>query len=208
MDLIAGFFEKNGVPDAVGGSVHERQLQVLAMVQPQPILEPLSEGERIQLGEHRYEVIWVPGHADGHLMLLRADGLAFVGDHVLMKITPNIALWPGLDPNPLKRYLDSLDKVERLNVTRALPGHRDVIEAVPARIADLRAHHATRLDECLQAANGCAAYEVCLQIFPGLRSLDELRMAMVETLSHLEYLVGEGLLEKRGEQLVLYQRSS
>ncbi|MBI4673653.1 MAG: MBL fold metallo-hydrolase [Chloroflexi bacterium] len=207
IDLIARFFESHGMPRAVVETVHERQLQVLAMVQPQPVLSALHQGECVTLGADSYRVVWVPGHADGHLVLHReADGLAFIGDHVLIKITPNIALWPGLDPNPLKNYLESLDKVERLAIRRALPGHRGVIDKLPERVAELRAHHAARLEECLNAANGCTAYEVCLRIFPGLRTTDELRMAMVETLSHLEYLVAAGKLEKREGEVVSYKQ--
>lgn len=210
MEMIARYFARHGLPSSIGASVHERQMQVLAMVQPQPVLTPLAEGDTVEIGGETYHVVWTPGHADGHIVLHRADGLAFVGDHVLLKITPNIALWPGLAPNPLRDYLEALDKVERLNLTRALPGHRAVIHDLAGRIAELRAHHAARLNECVNAARGCTAYQVCLEIFPRLKTVDELRMALVETLSHLEYLVAEGRLareEKRVAQdqvVVLY----
>lgn len=210
MDMIARYFAKHGLPSSIGESVHERQMQVLAMVQPQPVLSPLREDEEIQIGAETYRVVWTPGHADGHIVLHRADGLAFTGDHVLMKITPNIALWPGLAPNPLKDYLDALNKVDRLNITRALPGHRAILYDLPARIAELRAHHAARLNDCVAAAQNCTAYQVCLEIFPSLKTVDELRMALVETLSHLEYLVAEERLtreEKRvapDQEVILY----
>jgi len=210
IEMTRRFFRTHGLPPGIDAQVHERQLQVLAMVQPQPVLSSLSEGDEIQIAGEAYRVVWTPGHADGHIVLHRADGLAFTGDQVLMKITPNIPLWPGLDPNPLKHYLESLDKVERLNLTRALPGHRAILYDLSARIGELRAHHAARLELCRAAARECAAYQVCLEIFPGLKSVDELRMALVETLSHLEYLVAEGLVvrhEKRneqGEKIVVY----
>lgn len=209
MAWIARFFEQNGMPHATVEAVHERQMEVLAMVEPQPVLSPLYDGQPLQVGGFLYRVVWVPGHADGNTVFFReADGLMFIGDHVLVKITPNIALWPGLDPNPLKRYLESLERVAQLSVTRALPGHRAVIEDLPARITELRAHHAARLDACRRAAAGCSAYDVCLEIFPGLRSVDELRMAMVETLAHLEYLVAEGLLIREQGAVTLYYRTS
>lgn len=214
MDMIANFFKMHGLPLNVGDTVHERQMQVLAMVQPQPVLSPLHEGEELEIGEEIYRVVWTPGHADGHVIFHRADGAAngaaFVGDHVLMKITPNIALWPRLDANPLKHYLESLTKVEQLDITRGLPGHRAIIHDMRGRIAELRAHHAARLKECFAAARNCTAYEVCLEIFPRLKTVDETRMALVETLSHLEYLVAEGKLSRHttrkaeGEELIQY----
>ncbi len=206
MDMIARYFAQHGLPANIGKSVYERQMQVLAMVQPQPTLSPLGEGEEIQIGADAYRIVWTPGHADGHMILHRADGLAFTGDHVLMKITPNIALWPGLAPNPLKDYLESFAKVEHLQITRALPGHRAILYDLPARIAELRAHHAARLNECVAAARNCTAYQICLEIFPGLKTADELRMALVETLSHLEYLVTEGRLTRHEQRVAPDQK--
>ena len=52
------------------------------------------------------------------------DKLLLCGDQVLMKITPNIGLWPLTEPNPLGRYLQSLHELKSLAVRLALPGHR------------------------------------------------------------------------------------
>ncbi len=48
-------------------------------------------------------------------------------------------------------------------------------------------------------------FGICLRIFPRLHSVDDIRMALVETLSHLEYLVAEGRLEKSQGGVVLYR---
>jgi Metallo-beta-lactamase-like, C-terminal domain len=128
--------------------------------------------------------------------------------HILVKITSNIALWPGLDPDPLRSYLASLDKLEGLKRVVALPGHRALIHDVPGRVVELREHHRLRAQECWDAAGGGAtAYEVCLKVFPRLKNIDDVRMAMVETLSHLEYLVSEGRLERSEESIVRYRQN-
>ncbi len=127
---------------------------------------------------------------------------------ILAHITPNIALWPGLDPNPLQSYLASLDKLERLNLSVARPGHRAVIHDVLGRVREIREHHRVRLQACWDAAGeGCTAYEVCLQVFAKLKSVDDVRMAMVETLSHLEYLAVEGRLARIEGEVVRYRQS-
>lgn len=201
MDMLAQYFKRHGLASNIAASVYERQMQVLAMVQPQPVMSPLHEGATIAIGGEAYRIIWTPGHADGHIILQRADGLAFTGDLVLMKITPNIARWPGLARNPLGDYLASLDKVESLHITRALPGHRAIIQTWTARIAELRAHHAARLNECFNAARNCTAYQICLEVFPRLKSVDEMRLALLETLSHLEYLVAKGRMTRQEKRL-------
>jgi glyoxylase-like metal-dependent hydrolase (beta-lactamase superfamily II) len=208
MYALASFLKNHGAPRDVVERVKVRSLEVLHMVQPQPVLSPLQEGDEVGLAGESYRVIWVPGHADGHLVLLRQGGdLAFVGDHVLSKITPNIALWPGLDPNPLRSYLTSVDTLEELKHTVALPGHRALIHDLPARAAELREHHRLRALECWEAAGEAAtAYEVCLRVFPRLKNIDDVRMAMVETLSHLEYLVSEGRLERSEGSIIRYRQ--
>lgn len=207
MYMLADFFKTHGAPRPVVESVTTRSLQVLSMVQPQPVLTPLHDGDTVTLGGYSYRVIWMPGHADGHLLLHRADGLVFVGDHILMKITPNIALWPRLDPNPLRNYLASLEKTARLSVRIALPGHRAPITDMPTRVKELERHHDVRAQACLDATDAaCTAYEACLRIFPKLESVDDVRMAMVETMSHLEYLVHAGKVERAGKDSILYQR--
>lgn len=208
MNALAGFFEKHGAPQEVVQRVTVRSLEVLHMVEPQPVLSPLYEGNEVCLGGRPYRVIWVPGHADGHLILHREeDGLLFAGDQILVKITPNIALWPGLDPNPLRSYLESLNKIEKLQATVVLPGHRAVIHDVRRRVAELREHHRIRAQACWDAAgDGATAYEVCLNIFPRLKSVDDVRLGMVETLSHLEYLVSEGRLERNSGGILRYRQ--
>jgi glyoxylase-like metal-dependent hydrolase (beta-lactamase superfamily II) len=205
---LGQFFEKHGAPHAVVEQVAARTMEVLQMLQPQPVLTALHEGEAVCLGGEAYRVVWTPGHADGHLLLRReADGVTFVGDQILANITPNIALWPGLDSNPLRSYLASLDKLERLGVSVALPGHRAVIHDVPGRVREIREHHRVRLQACWDAAgDGCTAYEVCLQVFPRLQNVDDVRMALVETLAHLEYLAVEGRLERSEESIIRYRQ--
>ncbi len=206
MHALARFFARHGAPPEVVAPVEKRSLEVLKMLDPQPVLSPVHEGEQVCLGERWYRVIWTPGHADGHMLLHREqDGLLFAGDQILIKITPNISLWPGLDENPLRSYLNSLDKVERLRAAVALTGHRSVVHDIPGRVAELREHHRERLAKCLEAAGGGAtAYEICLRVFPRLESADDVRMAMAETLSHLEYLVGEGRLARSEHKVVRY----
>ncbi len=205
---LGRYFARHGMPPEQVEIAVKRALQVLHMLEPQPKLSPLYEGEEIAVGGKMYRVIWTPGHADGHAVFYGLeDHLLFAGDHVLLKITPNIPLWPGLDQDPLHHYLDSLEKIRDLKVKMVLPGHRATFEDLRGRINELRAHHQERAIQCERAAGeGRSAYEICLRVFPDISSADEIRLAMVEILAHLEYLVIEGRLEKLEGNPVLYRK--
>lgn len=205
---LGKFLQEHGLPKALAQKTVERSLEILRMLEPQPELTAVQDGQHIQIGGHPYKIHWTPGHADGHLILHGTEnGILFSGDMVLMKITPNIALWPGLDPTPLKNYLASLDKIERLQIKLALPGHRATIESVPARISEIREHHRVRAQKCWDAAKtGRNAHDICMDVFAGIESVDDVRLAMVETLAHLEYLVGEGRLERLEGNPIRYRR--
>lgn len=208
MALLGEFMTQHGMPTRRVLQTIERSMEILRMLEPQPYLTPLHEGEAVQVGGCAYEILWTPGHADGHLLLHGLEnGLLFCGDMILMKITPNIPLWPALDPNPLKHYLASLNKIDHIQTRLALPGHRASIDDIPARIAELREHHRIRAQKCWDAAKGERnAFEICLGVFPGIQSVDDVRLAMAETLAHLEYLVGEKRLEKLEGKVFKYRQ--
>jgi glyoxylase-like metal-dependent hydrolase (beta-lactamase superfamily II) len=56
-------------------------------------LIPLRHGDLIELGGGEARVVHTPGHSDFHFVLHDARRrLLFAGDHLLLKITPNIGL--------------------------------------------------------------------------------------------------------------------
>jgi len=162
------------------------------MTLPHPArLETIQPGAEITIGKRRFTTIHAPGHSDGQLIFYDpADHLLLSGDHVLMKITPNIGLWPDTEPDPLGRFLDSLAALQTLDVRLALPGHKTLITDWRGRLAELLHHHEARLDHTLAAiAGGATVYEASLKVFNSQTfTPHEWRFAMVETLAHLEYL--------------------
>ena len=123
---------------------------------------PLHEGDVIEIAGYRLEVIDTPGHTFGHISLYdRAKRLFIAGDHILGDITPNIQAWAD-DHDPLGLYLDSITKVEALDVDLCLPGHRSLIHDFRGRCRELREHHEVRGQEVvdiLRANGGRNAYE-------------------------------------------------
>lgn len=209
VQALTAHFLQHGVPPRVAENIKERMHRLTHWVQPLPVFTSLQEDDVVSIAGHSYRVVWTPGHADGHTVLHCADdGLLLAGDMILAKITPNIGLWPLSDPNPLKSYLASLDKTDALHARTALTGHRAGIENVAARIEELRAHHAERASACWNAARECSAYEIALETFERLESAEDVRMAVVETLAHLEFLVSEGCVERLEGDMTQYRRTA
>jgi glyoxylase-like metal-dependent hydrolase (beta-lactamase superfamily II) len=195
----------HGLPEAQVDEL-ERETELLAqLVHAVPDPEPLEPGEWVE----GWEVVHLPGHADGHLSLLR-DGVLIAGDALLAQISPTVGVYPEARPDPLADYLASLDRMIELAPSIAFAGHREPIEDPAARARELIAHHRERLDATLAALQPRpkTAYEVSLSVF-GALSTSLRRFALAESIAHLERLVREERAE-RGEEdgRVLYAASA
>ncbi|MEU9210054.1 MBL fold metallo-hydrolase [Streptomyces sp. NPDC048415] len=115
-------------------------------------------GELLTLPGRRLRAIWTPGHTPGHVCLhleethpaqLPGRGRLFSGDHLLPRITPHIGLYEDPDDatvtDPLGDYLDSLERVGRLDPAEVLPAHQHAFADAPSRVRELLAHHEERL---------------------------------------------------------------
>jgi glyoxylase-like metal-dependent hydrolase (beta-lactamase superfamily II) len=173
------------------------------MTYPHPThIETLNPGDSITIGRRTFQSIHAPGHSDGQLIFYdAADKLLLSGDHVLMKITPNIGLWPDTEPDPLGRFLASLESLRNLDVRLALPGHKALITDWRGRLDELLHHHTLRLEHTLAAIQGGATvFDASLKIFNSLTfTPHEWRFAMVETLAHLEYLRLRGKVRQESD---------
>jgi glyoxylase-like metal-dependent hydrolase (beta-lactamase superfamily II) len=215
-DRIFLYMGKHGVPRAV--------LEKLALDHPAkaysmdaPVdFSMAGEGDVLEYGRFCLRVVSVPGHSPGHMALYdEREKIFFAGDHILSNITPNIASW-GKYFDYLRQYLGSLDKTARMDIALTLPGHRVVIKDTAGRIAELKKHHAGRLEEVRGILKGSArpltAYAVAAQMRWALRYRDweefpapQKWFAAGEASTHLLYL--EGLGELRAEdtgELFLY----
>jgi glyoxylase-like metal-dependent hydrolase (beta-lactamase superfamily II) len=208
-EVIADFMAACGLPPEQVTPVANGVMTTREMTLPHPTLTgTLNAGDRLNAGKRRFEILHAPGHSDGQLLFYDpADKLILSGDQVLLKITPNIGLWPDTDPDPLARFLASLDELLQLDVRLALPGHKGLISDWSGRLRELQQHHADRLALTLQAcAEGATIYEASLHIFqPGHFSHHEWRFAMVEAHAHLEYLRARGKLRREDNGVRRYR---
>lgn len=176
----------NGLPDDQLGDLRRDSdtLRRYVRVPANPV--PLEPGDRVD----GWEALHLPGHADGHLALLR-DGVLIAGDALLASISPTVGVYPEARPDPLADYLKSLEHVIELQPRIAYGGHGPSIDDPAGRGRELVRHHDERLD-ATEAALGDAqrtAYELSLDLFGDPLLPTERRFALAETLAHLERLV-------------------
>ena len=173
----------------------------------------VREGDVIGVGDNTFQCIGTPGHTKGHMCLFEPKKQILVsGDHLLDDITPNIQLWSD-DWNPLKEYLESLDKVYAINIALVLTGHRSTIRNAKKRIDELRSHHLKRLDEILTILeNGRQnAYQIGSQMQWDLRydswdlfPVSQKWFATGEAISHLKYLEEQQAIRREIDNQKIY----
>ena len=198
------YFRAHGMPEAEVATLREETSALARLVRFARDPEPLAAGDEVD----GWEVLHLPGHADGHIALLR-DGILIAGDALLATITPNVGLYPDSRPDPLADYLSSLERIEALAPRVAYGGHGEAMADPAGRARELISHHRDRLERTAAALEGGphSAYEVSLVLFPDPLAPGLRRFALAETRAHLEYLVHRGEA-RRGEDAARFTYST
>ena len=195
-ERIADWFVRHGVPTAVTNELIEQGHAFASFIRYAIDPELLYEGSELD----GWQVLELPGHADGHLGFLR-DEVLIGGDHLLLRISPAVGLYPESRPDPLGDYLASLERTIELAPRIVYPGHGEPITDAAARARELIEHHQRRLavTEAALSEEERTAYEVSLAVFGLELAPTQRRFAVAETLSHLERLVREGRAGRAGD---------
>ena len=141
-----------------------------------------------------------PGTPTGTCVSSEMIHLSIAGDHILPAITPNIGWYPHGRSDPLRDYFWGLERVRNLPARLVLPGHRLPFVGLAERVDELRLHHqerSRRIEVLLSEAlpGGRSAASIAALLFgERLRTSDDLRFALAESIAHLEYLRAEGLV--------------
>jgi glyoxylase-like metal-dependent hydrolase (beta-lactamase superfamily II) len=168
----------------------------------------VKEGDIIDIGDFHFRCVATPGHSPGHTSLYEANKKILVaGDHILFDITPNISYWLDMEDS-LGQYLNSLEKVNTLDVKLVLTGHRRLVHDLHGRVKELQEHHHARLNEVLVAL-GDGEKDV-RQIAPHIKwnitakTWEEFPppqkwFAFGETMAHVRYLEAKGKVRRRSQ---------
>jgi glyoxylase-like metal-dependent hydrolase (beta-lactamase superfamily II) len=182
---------RSGVPEPLLGPLTELGPRPAYM----PFLDPpdrvVDDGDSIELGGgRRLDVLHTPGHEQSHICLRDSlTGIVFSGDHVLPRITPVIMYDEQVD-DVLGDYLTSLQRLVELGIGLTYPAHGTIVERGTARCEQILLHHHRRLDGMVGVVDlgPATSWKVMEQVYrPNLSPLEQ-RLALRETVSHLEHL--------------------
>jgi glyoxylase-like metal-dependent hydrolase (beta-lactamase superfamily II) len=204
---MLAWFRRWGVPDACLRPEPGRAEFARAIQDPLDVDVVIAEGDALELGEFRLEVIETPGHCEGHVVFYeRETQTLFSGDHLLTDISPVPLLsFPEREgeprPRSLMRFMDSLAKVEGLACHVTFPSHGDVIWDHRKVIAGYRLHHERRKLQMLRMLREGphSPFEIAARMFP--RHVEtQVFLVLSEVIGHLDLLEHEGLvvLEEAG----------
>jgi glyoxylase-like metal-dependent hydrolase (beta-lactamase superfamily II) len=193
----------HGLPAAELGDLRRESDALAQLVHTVASPEPLEPGDVVD----GWQVVHLPGHADGHLALLR-DGILLAGDAILARISPVVGLYPDARPDPLGDYLGTLERIVELAPEVAFAGHQEPVGDPVARARELLEHHRQRLDDARAALSSepVSGYDVSRRLFGPELAPAQRRFALAESLAHLERLVRDERAERLDEDgRILYR---
>ncbi len=219
--IKAGIFLEDLIKFARLNGFPENELQTISYTHPGFKYRPkedldfniVKEGDAISISGYVFRCVGTPGHSKGHMCLYEPNKKILVaGDHLLNDITPNILLMSD-DWNPLKTYLESLEKVYGLDIELVLPGHRSIFRNCKERIRELEDHHQKRLDEIISilGKGEKSAFQIASEmnwdilydswdLFP----VPQKWFATGEAIAHLKYLEEKRMINKKmpGQKII------
>ena len=157
-------------------------------------------------GPFELEALLMPGHTGGHVVYHEPDTRTlFAGDQLLPDVSPNPLLEPSLDEpgerrRSLKEYLVSLEKMSKMGLRLAFPGHGDPIEDPDSLIEwTIKHHHEKKVAvAALLSRTAKTPYEMSLEMYPDVTGYDVF-LSVSEVVAHLDLVVddGDAMIEER-----------
>ena len=157
----------------------------------------LYDGQRIDIGEHKWQVIIGRGHSPEHACLYCPEQNVLIsGDQILPSISSNVSVYPT-EPaaNPLGYWFESLHALKKKlpDDVLVLPSHGKPFRGAKPRLDALIEEHETGLGKLKKI---CREPRRAVDVFPALFkskiSDSNLIMATGEAIAHLNYLLYQG----------------
>lgn len=187
------YLERAGVKPELRG--HLLDMYGIAKKHVRSVPVSIALDEDLELDGMRF--IHAPGHCPGQVCI-QLDDVLITADHILSRITPHQAPESITHYTGLGHYLESLEKVGRLQgVALGLGGHEQPIHDLYGRIETIRASHLRKLERLLDVIRTAGApltiSDISKRMYPDRHGYDIL-LALEEVGAHIEYLYQHGML--------------
>jgi glyoxylase-like metal-dependent hydrolase (beta-lactamase superfamily II) len=201
----ATFFHELGCDEAQIARFREKRAAGTRLMSHLPYrYERIKAGDVLSIGGRDWRVTTGDGHASEHALLLcKDDGLLIAGDQLLGRLTPYVGIEEA-EPfgDPLGDYLGSLEELSSLpDDVLVLPGHGWPFREGGKRAAVIRDHHLARLEGMRDlVAAPASALEIAARVFPKAIAGEHGRLALLETVAHLNRLVACGDVQREADE--------
>jgi glyoxylase-like metal-dependent hydrolase (beta-lactamase superfamily II) len=181
---------QSGIPEAALRRYAERLQDLPSGIAE--VIEPdrdLVPGVEIDTDLGAWTVHETPGHAPSHVCLFQGDHrLLISGDHLLGRIS--LYFDYGWTPDPVGEFLDSLDRVERLDARLCLAGHGRPFVDVRGHIAGNRELVSTRLESVVAAVGRGprTVAEIVPDVYEEPLSESNANLLLSQTMCYLRHL--------------------
>lgn len=186
------FLRRAGCSPAKEDSLLDLYLSTKRMVRSHPVDFLLDERKPLD----GLEFIHVPGHCPGQVCI-RVGDVLLTADHVLPRTTPHQSPESITASTGLRHYLESLEKVGRVQGIRlCLGGHEEPFSDLAERVEEIRADHEDKLRRIRQYFDRRGALtidQLTDEMYPGLEGWNVL-LGIEEVGAHVEYLYEQGEL--------------
>lgn len=190
---------RNGIPEDVTVALRSVSRSFRGWGSHVTVTQPLDDGETLELGNRRLEVLHRPGHSPSDTVFWDAERqILLAADHLLPHISSNPLITRPLDGSSkrtqaLATYIESLRKTREVPAEIVLPGHGEPITD-HARLIDSRlAGHDRRKEKIhrLIAEQPRNAYELAQALW-GNVAVTQAFLTLSEVIGHADLLVNEG----------------
>jgi glyoxylase-like metal-dependent hydrolase (beta-lactamase superfamily II) len=199
-EFAVGLMLRSGIPEETALALQSVSSTFREWGGPVEVTRPLADGETVDLGNRRLEVLFRPGHSPMDTVFWDAERqIGFAGDHLLPHISSNPLLARPLDGSPgrtrsLAAYLDSLAKTRELPVGAVLlPGHGEPIDDHRSLIDTRLASTERRKEKLLRllADGPRSGYELAQSMWGNI-AVTQAFLTLSEVIGHMDLLVDEG----------------
>jgi len=203
-ERMAAFAETHGAPAQVAARISALDDWRYLLTLPSEFRQ-LVHGEKRNWAGRKWEVIFTPGHAAGHICLWSEEDKLLVGGDQLLAAGFAAVRWFSDElADPLGAYLRGVRALARLSPAVLLPGHGTVVADAVALARATEKHHrgvAARFLKLLDKPH--SAMELVTAVYGDISDF-RLRVVLTEVVASLRYLEIQGKAVSMLHDQVIY----